>query len=216
VDVSRERERNPWSCPYCGVNLVLDQSTHAYVCPVCGLVLDYEMLPSYTQLQHVAPLVLSPDLEDEVVRRAVDLFNKKVAKEVKKLGGEIADEALEALQSVVEKKQYTVSWEALRAISEVKQKYEARTNIDELRERDVWRNIIEFIKRENLSVKPEEVYALAVKYKSLWSGRKAPTIATIFTCIYVKRKLGIEVKVKPRLQKLIKLFEKILSEREPL
>jgi len=43
------------SCPVCGSGLVFDGLTHSYVCPSCGLVYDYELVPSRTHLTHAAP-----------------------------------------------------------------------------------------------------------------------------------------------------------------
>ena len=210
--------RDPWRCPYCGSRLIFDSKTHAYICPVCGIVFDYEMVPSYAQLQHSAPLELTQTtqkLEDEVVEKASIIFGEKIAKEIKKVGREKAEEVLRALELLVKKKRYKVSWEAIRAATEIANKYSLKIDLDVLREQEVLENIKRVVEKEKLPVTLEEIYNFALRFKNLWSGRKASTVAIIFTYIYVKKKLHHEIKVKPRLRNLIKLMEKIISEREP-
>jgi len=215
--LEQKLKRDPWKCPYCRVNLILEPQTYAYICPICGTVYDYEMNPSYVQLQHVAPFEPKQTthyLDMEVIERAAKRFGEGVAKEIKKLKQEKAEEVLKALEYLVAKRKYKISWEALRKAVEIARKYDLKVDLDALREQKIRDEIEEIIKREELPITVDEVYEFAVRYKKIWSGRKASTIATIFTYIYAKRKLGIEIKVKPRIRKLIKIVETLISERE--
>lgn len=199
-------------CPYCGARLVFDSFTHAYVCPVCGVVYEFEMMPSYTQLSHVAPLdnKVSGKLDADIVEKAVMLFGESVALELKKIRNKTeAKEVLKVLESMAKKREYTASWRVIRKATEIASKYRL-VDLSSIREQRVKSEIKRFITDNKIPVDPEDVWVFAVSHKNLWAGRKATTIAMVFTYIYCKRR-GIKIgKVKPRIEKLANMLEKVI------
>jgi len=206
-------EHDMYKCRYCGATLIFDSETYSYVCPVCGVVYDYGMLPSYAQLSHVAPLERQDQekLSSEVVKRASELFGKSVAKELLKMDRIHAEEVLRALEAIVNKQNYTVSWDAMRKAIEIASKHRLATDIEELREKRIREEIERFVREAELNIDPKEVWYFAVRYKRLWAGRKSSTLARVFTYLYCKKRLGIDIKLESRIVKVAKALEKVLS-----
>jgi len=200
-----------YRCRYCGAKLIFDYETHSYVCPVCGVVYDYEMLPSYVQLSHSAPLEQNRDkLDSEVVEKAAELFGRSVAKELSRMDRIRAEEVLKALEAIVMKRNYDVSWEAMRKAIEIASKHRLKVELDELRERRVREEIERFVKESGLDVDPKEVWYFAVRHKRLWAGRKSSTLAKVFTYLYCKKRLGKEINLDNRTLKVVKALEKVM------
>jgi len=199
-------------CGLCGSKLIYDGLTHSWVCPVCGVVYGYEAIASRTHLSHVAPLdgVASGRASSEVVRRARLLFGSAVASELRKLDRAFASEVLEALEALVEKREYRVPWRALRKAVEVASKCGLSVDLTAIRERRVRGEIERFVRENRLPVDPGEVWSLALKHRSLWAGRRAATIAKVFTYIYCARR-GIKVKLDPKTLKLARILEKVVD-----
>lgn len=204
-----------YSCMYCGSNLIYDDRTHSYVCPVCGIVYGYEMLPSHSHLSHVSPLdQVSGKLDREVAEKAIELFGSTIAVELSKLKGVKAREVMKALEMLVEKRNYNVSWKAIRKAVEIASKYKLKIDFDALREKRVRDEIHRFVEEHGLPVNPDDIWIFALRYRNLWAGRKARTIAEVFTYIYCRRK-GINIEnVKSRIIKLAQLIEKAINNEE--
>lgn len=201
------------SCPVCGSGLVFDGLTHSYVCPGCGLVYDYELVPSRTHLTHAAP----PDrrffgrLRPGVVERAAELFGSSVAAELMGMRGPEAEEVLRALEAAVLKRDYSVSWRALRRALEIASRHGLATDLAGLRGERVRSEIERLVRELGLPVDPGEVWRLAVANRELWAGRRASTVAKVFTYIYCRRR-GIEVRLDPRTARLAQALERVVRD----
>jgi len=202
-----------YRCRYCGAMLIFDSETHSYVCPVCGVVYDYDMVPSYVQLSHVAPLErqVQEKISSEVIERAAELFGKGVAKELMRMDRIHAEEVLRALEAIVNKQNYTVSWDAMRKAIGIASKHRLAIDLEELREKRIREEIEKFVKESGLDIDPREVWYFAVRYKRLWAGRKSSTLAKLFTYLYCRKRLGIDIKLESRIVKLAKALEKVLN-----
>jgi hypothetical protein len=188
--------------------------THAYVCPVCGVVYEYEMVPSYVHLTHVAPLEresTAGKLDIEVVERAKVLFGEKVARELAKLDRVQAEEILTALEVIVSRRNYSVSWKAIRKAVDIAAKHKLKVNFEAVRERRVKEEIERFVRENQIQVDPREVWYFAVRNKNLWAGRKAATLAKVFTYLYCKRKgIDININIPSRILKLAEALNKVI------
>lgn len=204
-----ERERR---CRYCNSLLILDPNTYSYVCPVCGVVYDYEMVPSYYQLSHTSPLTADEiKLEKDVVARARRLFGELVAKELTKMGEPQAEEVLTALDALVNRREHRVSWSAVRKAVEIASKYNIKVDLEEAREKKIQAEIERFVADQGLDIDHREVWFFAVRYKHLWAGRKSSTIAKIFTYLYCKKRLNIEIKLDGKHLKIARALERVLE-----
>lgn len=199
-------------CPYCGTPVILDYTTHEYVCPNCGTVFGYEMLPSYAQMKEYVSIP-QVRVDGDVIRRAYEMFNAEVVKELRKIRKDKVEEVYHALESLVKKRDFRVSWDAIRKALEIARKCNLEIDLEELRNREVYENIKLFVATiEGVNIDPEEVMKLAMKYRNLWSGRKPDTIATVFTLIYAKMKgVDLNINVNSRIKKLMKMYEKVIS-----
>lgn len=153
-------------------------------------------------------------VDNEVVEKATALFGEKVAKELRQYRREKAEEILRALEFIVKRRYYRVSWSAIKKALEIASKCSLDVDLEALREQMLLDEIRKIVKRENLPADPEDIFMLALRHKNLWAGRKSSTIALVFTYIYAKEKLGKEIPVKPRLRKLIRQMYKVVRERE--
>jgi len=207
------RHENEMRCRYCGAGLIFDPETYAYVCPNCGIVYGYEMLPSYAQLKHVTVLDSKSEykLDREVIERAREIFGETVAKELSRLDKRYAKEVLTALESIINKSTYRVSWNVLRKALEIAEKYNMDTDLEEIREKRIREEIEKFVKEECPEVDPNEVWYFTIKYKKLWAGRKSSTVAKIFTYIYCKKKLNKEIKLDSRTLRVARTLEKVMD-----
>ncbi|MEM4843975.1 MAG: TFIIB-type zinc ribbon-containing protein [Ignisphaera sp.] len=202
-------------CPYCGEQLILDSETMEYVCPVCGTVFGYEMLPSFEQLTYAEIYSARRRLDSEVEQLAEEIFYGTVPKELKKMRKDKATRIVKTLEAIVKKRIYSIDWSIVREAMKIAKRYGINVDLSSIRSEQVLNTIKTLVKTYNLGVDPEKIYLFTVKHKDLWSGRKPETIAIVFTYLYAKLKLGIEIQISmsQSAKKLVKLFEKVLIER---
>ena len=202
-------------CPYCGEHLILDSETMEYVCPACGTVFGYEMLPSFDQAAYVERYSTKRRLDSEVERLAEELFLGIVPRELRKMGRERATRVVKTLEALVKKRMYAIDWSVVREAMEVAKRYGIKVDLSSVRSEQVLNTIKTLVKAHNLGIDPEKIYLFTVKHRDLWSGRKPETIAVVFTYLYAKLKLGAEIQIpmSQSARKLVKVFEKVLIER---
>ncbi|MEM1693977.1 MAG: TFIIB-type zinc ribbon-containing protein [Ignisphaera sp.] len=200
-------------CPYCGESLILDSENMEYVCPACGTVVGYEMLPSFDQSVYMYPIVRRR-LDSEVLRLAEELFYGTIPGELKRMKRDKATRVVKALEALVKKRIYTIDWRVVREAIEVARRYGVKVDLSSVRSQQILNTIKSLVENHNIDLDPQEVYLFAVKHRDLWSGRKPETIAAVFTYLYA-RKLGKEVRIpmSQNTRKLVKVFEKVLVER---
>lgn len=199
-------------CPYCDVTLVLDSETMEWVCPMCGTVYDYEMVPPIGQSSR---LVARRRLDPEVVRLAEEIFGSEIPAELKRMRKRRLERLIRTLDSLIKRREYDVDWEAIREAVEVARTSGLEVSFSEIRAAQVLKSIATLVESCCPGVSADDVYAFAARHRDLWSGRKPDTIATVFTYLFVKLKLKEEpsVPMKPSLRKLAKIFERVLVER---
>ena len=150
-------------------------------------------------------------LDKEVVSRAQKLFEKYVAKDFANIEEPYAHEMKEILGGVVIKREYRLPWSAIKKYREVAQKSVQVAGLEEEREKRVQEEIKKFVEEQNLGIDYREVWFFAVRYKRLWAGRKAATIARIFTYLYCKKRLNKEIKIDARSSRIARALEKVLE-----
>lgn len=201
-------------CPYCGTRLILDNETLAWVCPMCGTVYDYEILPPFISSSDLGTYCYGV-LNKEVVDYAEELFREEVLPELSRLDKRKSERVSGILESLVKKREYSVSWSTIREAAEIARSRNLNVRPSEIRSGQVLNYIRSLVESCDLGVSAEEIYAFAARYRDLWSGRRPETIASVFTYLYAKLRLRREVSIpmKTGAKKLAKLFERILVER---
>lgn len=197
---------------------MFDSATMEYVCPVCGVVVGYEMIPSFTHSTHVERFSTKRRLDDDVIELAEEIFSEDVLKELRRLRKNRYEYLLQVLDAVIRKNDYSIDWSVLRKAMEVAKSCGVKVNISEIRSEQVLSAITSVVSTYCPDVSAEDVYLFATKHKDLWSGRKPETVALVFTYLYMKYKLrrDVNIPLRPNTRKLIKIFEKLLSERGEL
>lgn len=203
-------------CPYCGSETVFDGEYSMYVCPSCGLVIDYEMVPSFSHLSHTYPLPVRRRIPEEVAGRAEEELDEELGAELRELRRLRAGQLAEAIRSVVRRRDVVVDPKLLRAVAELARSQGlGGRSLSEIRAEQVRAEIRRLAASCCPGVDPEDVYSFAVRHRDLWSGRRPETVASVFLYLYSKLRTCTEpgIQMKPNTKKLAKLFERILAER---
>ncbi|MEM1694348.1 MAG: TFIIB-type zinc ribbon-containing protein [Ignisphaera sp.] len=201
-------------CPYCGGQLILDSETMAYVCPFCGTVFDYVMLPSIKQSTYIE-ITTRYRFDNKTEQLVEELFYGTIPKELRRMRKDKVMRIMKTLEALAKKRLDNVDWDIVRKAIELAKKYRINIDFSSIRSEQVLNNIKNLVKTYNLNIDAEKVYLFTIKHRDLWSGRRPEIIATIFTYLYAKLKLGIEIQLpmSQSTKKYIKIFEKILIER---
>jgi len=201
-------------CPYCGGQLIQDSETMAYVCPFCATVFDYVMLPSVKQSTYIEKTTRYR-FDNKTEQLIEELFYGTIPRELRRMRKDNAMRIMKTLEALVKKRLNNVDWNTVRKAIELAKKYRINIDLSSIRSEQVLNSIKNLIETHNLNIDAEKIYLFTIKHRDLWSGRRPENIATIFTYLYAKHKLGIEIQIpmSQSTKKYIKIFEKILRER---
>ncbi len=177
-------------CPQCGSRIITDYKNGVMVCPACGLVLEEPVVvPPVSFVNQSAPLLPSSrsgtgELVETLTKVLVEELDmepsraNRIAVKVSKLPAKYRDVVANYVVEIARGRASAlmVNWNIAKKIGETLN----LIGVTDARDRLVHAAFIEEAGRVCPGVDVEKLWDLALRYKRLWGGRKARSIARGF------------------------------------